>query len=360
MRRVVARGDDRAASCISTPANDRTERPNELPADRKKMRANLLLLAAAMLWGLAFTAQKVGSEYVGAFTFNSVRFGLGAAMIGLVVMGLDRHRRIDRARRRRLSRSVLWPGFVCGSMLTAAAGLQQAAVPDTTAGNVAFVTGLYLVLVPIFGVFLGQRLRWLTVGGIVLALVGLYLIAVTDTFTFARGDGLAMMAAVCFAIQILAVDRYAGRLPALRFACSQFWFCSLTSAVCAPVFDSHPFTGLSAGLIPLLYGGLISVGLAYTFQILAQRDAEPAPAALIMSFESVFGALGGAVILHENMGVRGYVGAGLMMAGIIASQLGPPSRPTRTTRPKKALRPPAGSPVARAATSRDHGGTSET
>ncbi|MDR2372556.1 MAG: DMT family transporter [Bifidobacteriaceae bacterium] len=309
-------------------------------ANRRRLRANLMLAFAALLWGLAFTAQKEGAAHVGAFSFTAVRFALGAAMIGAVVMALDRRRGFTAARRRQLTRSVLWPGFACGSMLTAAVGLQQAAMPDTTAGNAAFVTGLYLVLVPVFGVFMGLRLRWLTAAGIALALVGLYFVAITDTFTFARGDGLVMLAAVCFAFQILAVDRYAGRLPALRFACSQFGFCALTSAGVALALDRAPFAGLNLALIPVLYGGLISVGLAYTFQVLAQRDAEPTPAALIMSLETVFGALGGAVILHENMGLRGYLGACLMMAGILLSQLGPPARPTKTTRPKKPL-PPA-------------------
>jgi drug/metabolite transporter (DMT)-like permease len=311
-----------------------------LRANRRRLRANLMLAFAALLWGLAFTAQKEGAAHVGAFSFTAVRFALGAAMIGAVVMALDRRRGFTAARRRQLTRSVLWPGFACGSMLTAAVGLQQAAMPDTTAGNAAFVTGLYLVLVPVFGVFMGLRLRWLTAAGIALALVGLYFVAITDTFTFARGDGLVMLAAVCFAFQILAVDRYAGRLPALRFACSQFGFCALTSAGVALALDRAPFAGLNLALIPVLYGGLISVGLAYTFQVLAQRDAEPTPAALIMSLETVFGALGGAVILHENMGLRGYLGACLMMAGILLSQLGPPARPTKTTRPKKPL-PPA-------------------
>jgi drug/metabolite transporter (DMT)-like permease len=307
-----------------------------------------MLVVAAMLWGLAFTAQKEGSDHVGPFTFNAVRFALGAAMIGGVVMALDRRRRFDRERRRRLTRPVILPGLACGALLTAAAGLQQAAMPDTTAGNAAFVTGLYLVLVPVFGVFIGMRIRWLTVAGIVLALVGLYFVAITDTFSFARGDGLAMLSAVCFAVQILAVDRYAGRLPALRFACSQFGFCALTSALLALVLDPRPFAGLDLALIPVLYGGLISVGLAYTFQVLAQRDAAPTPAALIMSLEAVFGALGGALILHENMGPRGYLGACLMMAGILLSQVGPPARPTKTTRPKPLAPAPSGATPSRA------------
>ncbi|MDR2380976.1 MAG: DMT family transporter, partial [Bifidobacteriaceae bacterium] len=188
--------------------------------------------------------------------------------------------------------------------------------------------GLYLLVVPLLGLCLGQRIRFLTLAGIVVALAGLYLIAVTKTFTLAKGDGLVMLAAICFAIQILAVDHWVGHLPALRFAAAQFWACAITSALAAFVFDAHPFASLNLALVPLLYGGLISVGLAYTFQVLGQRDAEPTQAALIMALETVFGALGGALLLHENMGLRGYVGAALMCAGIALSQIAPPEHPT--------------------------------
>jgi drug/metabolite transporter (DMT)-like permease len=291
--------------------------------DRKHLRANLLLLATAIIWGLAFTAQRVGAQHVGPFTFNAVRFALGAALITAVIKLLDLRRKLDLATRRRLTRATYLPGLWCGTLLTAATGLQQAAMIDTTAGNAAFVTGLYLPLVPLLGLFVGKKVSWLTWFGILLALIGLYFVAIKETFSFARGDGLVILAAVCFAFQIVAVDAYTARLAALRFAASQFWFCALTSAICAPIFDSQPFAGLSLALVPLLYGGLISVGLAYTFQILAQRDSEPTQASLIMALEAVFGALGGALLLHENMGGRGYLGAALMAAGILLSQVRP-------------------------------------
>jgi drug/metabolite transporter (DMT)-like permease len=298
-----------------------------LPVNSRRLRANLLLLAAAVMWGLAFTAQRVGAEHVGPFTFNAVRFAMGAALISGVALALDAHRGVTRERKRAMRRRVLVPGIFCGTLLTAAVGLQQAAMKDTTAGNAAFVTGLYLLLVPLFGVFMGQRIRWLTAAGIAVALGGLYLIAVTGTFSLAKGDGLVMLSAVCFAIQILAVDRWVGRLPALRFSAAQFWSCAITSALAALIFEAHPFAGIDRAVIPLLYGGFISVGLAYTFQVLGQRDALPTQAALIMSAETLFGALGGAIILHENMGARGYLGAALMATGIVLSQLAPPAHP---------------------------------
>jgi drug/metabolite transporter (DMT)-like permease len=141
------------------------------------------------------------------------------------------------------------------------------------------------------------------------------------------GNGLVLCAAVCFAFHVLAVDHFAGRLPGLRFAASQFWFCAITSGVGALAFDLHPFGSLNLALVPLGYGGLISVGLAYTFQVLAQRDAQPTQATLIMALETVFGALGGAWFLHEYMGARGYLGAVLMGAGIVLSQLAPQDGP---------------------------------
>jgi drug/metabolite transporter (DMT)-like permease len=295
----------------------------------KRARANLLLLLAALIWGLTFAAQKQAADAVEPFSFNAVRFALGAVFISLVIGVRERRRGATRDQKRVWNRQVVLPGFICGVLLVAAAGLQQAAMKDTTAGNASFVTGLYLVLVPILGVFLGQRIHWLAVAGVAIAVVGLYLIAINDTFTLLRGDGLVMMAALCFAVQILAVDRWAGRLPALRFAATQFWTCALLSGVAALVLDKHPYQGLELALIPLLYGGLAAVGLAYTFQVLAQRDAEPTQASLIMALEAVFGALGGAVLLHENMGGRGYLGAVLMCLGMVLSQLNPRSAVTQ-------------------------------
>jgi drug/metabolite transporter (DMT)-like permease len=279
------------------------------------------------MWGMAFTAQRVGAEHVGPLTFNAVRFAMGAALISAVALFLDFRRGVSPRRRRQMRRDVMLPGLACGGLLTLATGLQQIAIKDTTAGNAAFVTGLYLLLVPLFGLLVGHRISWLTGAGIALALGGLYLIAGTSSFSLTQGDGLVMVSAVCFALQILAVDHWVNRLPALRFAAAQFWTCAIASSIGGLIFDRQPFGNLEAAAVPLAYGGLISVGLAYTFQVLGQRDAEPTPAALIMASETVFGALGGAIMLHENMGLRGYGGALAMTAGIVLSQLSRPASP---------------------------------
>ncbi|MDR1152610.1 MAG: DMT family transporter [Bifidobacteriaceae bacterium] len=288
----------------------------------RHLRAAALLLLAAAIWGFAFAAQRLGAQHVGTFTFNAIRFAMGAGLLGIVIAVLDRRRGWHAPRRRAATRAALVPGTVTGALLAVAAGLQQAALAETTAGNAAFVTGLYMVLVPLAAVAHGKRVGLPTVTGIVAAVGGLYLISVTDTLRLHPGDGLVMLSAVGFAAQILLVDYYAGRLARLRFAATQFLSCAVFSALAALVWDAAPFAGLHLAIAPLVYTGILSVGVAYTLQVVAQRDAIATHAALIMSMESVFGALGGALFLGENMGPRGYGGAALMLTGIVVSQIG--------------------------------------
>ncbi|MDR1824230.1 MAG: DMT family transporter [Bifidobacteriaceae bacterium] len=294
---------------------------NQPHVDPRRLRGNLLLLLAAALWGFAFVAQKHGAEHMGPFSFSSVRFAMGGLLLVGVIVVLDRVRHRPAAKRRAATRAVLVPGGICGLFLAAAVVAQQAALSYTSVGNAAFITGLYMVLVPVLGAFRGTRISLFTVLGVVLCVPGLYLIAVTEGFTIGRGDALLLAAALLFAIQILIVDHYAPRLSALRFSSAQFLSCAVCAGVAGLFLDAHPYGGMRESVIPLLYGGFISVGIAYTLQVFGQRDALAAHAALIMSMETVFGALGGALLLHENMGLRGYSGAALMILGIVASQL---------------------------------------
>ncbi|MEA4944229.1 MAG: DMT family transporter [Propionicimonas sp.] len=291
------------------------------PLATRRLRANGLLLLASAIWGFAFAAQRLGAEYIGPFTFNGLRFAMGAAALVPVVWWLDRRRGVPVTARRAATRAVVVPGILVGTLLAVAVGLQQAAMSYTTAGNAAFITGLYMVFVPLVAAFRGHRSSPATIVGICCALAGLYLISVTDDFTIGLGDLLVLISAFVWTAEILLIERYAQELSALRFSIAQFTWCALLSCLAALVLDPAPFTGVGHALIPLLYGGLISVGIAYTLQVIGQRDALASHAALIMSCEAVFGALGGALILHENMGVRGYAGAALMAAGIIVAQL---------------------------------------
>ncbi len=287
----------------------------------RRLRANGLLLLASAIWGFAFVAQRVGAASMGAFSFNAVRFAMGALSLIPVVAWLERRRGVEATQRRIATRAVGMPGFVTGALLAVAVGLQQAAMSYTTAGNAAFITGLYMVIVPVIAAIRGHRSSLATVVGICSALAGLFLISVTDSFTVNPGDVLLVVSTFVWAAQILVIDHYSSRLAVLRYAIAQFAWCALLSGVVAVLVEPTPFAGIAATAVPLLYGGLMSVGIAYTLQVVAQRDALASHAALIMSAEAVFGALGGALILGENMGARGYLGAALMVLGILVAQL---------------------------------------
>lgn len=279
------------------------------------------------MWGLAFVAQRVGSDHVGPFTFTGVRFGLGALVLLPLIVLRDHARRVPKARRRAATRAVMVPGVLTGVLLTIAVNLQQAAMSDTPAGNAAFITGLYMVFVPVIAAFRGHRSSLATVLGVISSLVGLYLISVTDDLTLGRGELLLIISTVFWAVQILMIEHFSNRLSALRFASAQFLTCAVLSSLVALIFEPAPFTGLGEAAVPLLYGGLVSVGIAYTLQVVGQRHALATHAALIMAAESVFGALGGALLLGEFMGVQGYLGAALMITGIVVSQVGLPKAP---------------------------------
>jgi len=288
---------------------------------RRRTRANLLLLLASAIWGFAFVAQRVGAAYVGPLTFNAVRFGLGALVVLLVIWWRARRSGLSRERDRRAWRGALVPGLAAGAALTVASNLQQAAMSSVPAGNAAFITGLYMVFVPLIAAFRGSRSSGSTILGVVSSVIGLYLIAVTDDLTIGSGELLLIISTLIWAGQILVIDHY-GKVSALRLAAVQFITCSVLSSLGALVLDPAPFSGIDQAVIPILYGGVLSVGIAFTLQVVGQRDALATHASLIMAMESVFGAIGGAVLLGESLGLRGYIGAVLMVGGIVISQWG--------------------------------------
>ncbi|MEA5153739.1 DMT family transporter [Raineyella sp.] len=301
-----------------------------------RTRANLLLLLASAIWGFAFVAQVAGGG-VGAFTFNSTRFLLGAVSLLPVIAWLDRRDAVPAAERVRRWKAVVRPGLLIGVLLFAGSSLQQIALQYTTVGNAAFVTGLYVVTVPLAGVALGHRIRGAIWVGAGLAVAGLYLLTMTGGLAAMNtGDLLCLVGTLFWTGHILTVSRFSRRLDPIRLSVSQFVFNALYAGVAALVFEATPFRGLSAVIGPIAYAGLVSVGVAYTLQVVGQRDALPSHAALIMSLETVFGALGGALFLGERMAPIGYAGASLMLAGIIVSQL-PVRRPASTVRGRTAV-----------------------
>lgn len=285
-----------------------------------RFKANVLLLLAAAIWGLAFVAQRVGMDYVGPFTFNGVRFALGSvSLLPLIYFYHRRSQSGGEATGRKDIKS--WQvGCGAGLILFAGASLQQIGLIYTTAGKAAFVTCLYIVLVPIMGLFLKQRLttgNWL---GSVLAIAGLYLLCIKEGFTISYGDLLELIGAFFWTLHILFIDYFSRRTDTLELAFFQFVTCSVLSLAVALPLETVTVQGLFRAGIPILYGGFCSVGIAYTLQIVGQKYASPSHAAIILSMETVFAALGGYWLLDERLGLQELSGCVLMMAGMLISQ----------------------------------------
>ena len=288
--------------------------------DSRALRGNLLLLVTSAIWGFGFIAQQFGSRALPPFSFNACRFALGSASLLplIVIFGWhDPARRRARAASRRLS---VQGGLLNGGVMFLGAWLQQAGIAETTAGQAAFLTGLYILFVPLLGLFMHHRVPLTTWCAGILALVGLYLLSVREDLSVSRGDVFEIAGAVFWALHILCIDAYVKRTDSLEFSFWQFAFCALFSVGTALFLEPGGFAHVGDALLPILYCGVVSVGIAYTLQVVAQKDVIPAHAALILSVETVFATLGGAVVLGENLGLRGYVGCVLMFSGMILAQ----------------------------------------
>ncbi|MGD0154360.1 MAG: DMT family transporter [Thermacetogeniaceae bacterium] len=295
--------------------------------NKQTLKSNLLLLLTACIWGFAFVAQRVGVAFVGPFTFNGVRFALGSLSLLPLMLFFGNKSSVFRSPAslpaRGSLRVVIPAGLISGLILFGGASLQQVGLiyVDTSAGKAAFITGLYIVLVPILGIFLKKYIslsNWL---GAVIALAGLYFLCIKQGFAMSYGDQLELAGAFFWAGHILAIDHFTQKVDTLKLACTQFAVCAVLSLAVALIWEPITADGLRQAGIPILYSGLLSVGVAYTLQIFGQKHAQPAPAAIIMSLETVFAALGGAVLLNESLGVRGILGCALMFTGMLLSQL---------------------------------------
>jgi drug/metabolite transporter (DMT)-like permease len=288
----------------------------------RSWRGSLLLLVAAMIWGSAFVAQRYGAEHMAFASFTAVRHALGALVLLVVVAAFDRSARRTRTERAARWRAVLLPGLGVGVALSGGSLLQQAGLQTTTAGNAGFITGLYMVFIPIVSwVVLRQRAgRWVWVGA-AMGLAGLYLLSVRDGFTVNVGDLLVLGCAVFWTGHILFLERL-GALDPFRLCVVQFGTCAIISLVVAVAFEPTPLSGVAQTLAPLAYAAFLSTGVGFTLQVVGQRDAPASHAALIMALEAVFAAIGGALVLGERMDLRAFVGAGLMLGAVVVAQLG--------------------------------------
>lgn len=281
------------------------------------MKADLLLLITAAIWGFAFVAQRLGNAHMGPFTFNAIRFSLGA--LALVPLLLWQRKR-ETVRPELPFRKAFLPALLIGLALFAGSTLQQVGLLGTTAGKAGFITGLYVILVPLLALTWGKRTHWGNWIGAALAVVGLYFLSVGRGLTISPYDLIVLAGAFVWAGHVHLIDRYSGAIGPIRLSILQFTICAVLSAVVAVWREPLDLAGIRAGIWPILYGGFLSVGLAYTLQVVAQRTADPSHAAIILSLEGAFAALGGWVVLQETLSLRGLLGCALMLTGTLVSQ----------------------------------------
>lgn len=282
------------------------------------LRADILMLITAAIWGAAFVAQRLGMDAIGPFLYTGLRFALGALILLPLLLVLPKP-----AVKQPLNRGLLLGGLLMGLALTVGINLQQVGLLFTSVTNSGFITGLYVIIVPLLGLFIGHRTGLGTWMGACLAVLGMFLLSVGDGFQVASGDWLQLAGACVWGVHVLLVGFFASRYDPIRLAVLQFAVCAVFSLILALVFeDINPGSILQAGPA-ILYGGVIAVAIGYTLQVVAQRHAIASHAAIILSLEAVFAAIAGALLLDESLHARGYIGCALMLAGMLIAQLWP-------------------------------------
>ena len=291
-----------------------------------KFKNNVMLVLTALIWGSAFVAQSVWMDYIGPFTFNSLRCFLGGFVLLPVIGVMGRRKKTegtevqgDEANR---SGKTLWiGGLLCGLALAAASSLQQIGLVYTSAGKAGFITALYILIVPVLGLFLGRRAGGKTWAGVGLAVVGMYFLCMKEGFSIAYGDVLMIICAFVFSLHFLIIDYFSPKVDGVKLSCIQFFICGILCAVPMFVREKPAMGSILDAYLPLLYAGVLSCGVAYTLQIIAQKNTDPTVASLILSLESVFAALTGWLIIHETLSGKELFGCALVFAAIILAQL---------------------------------------
>lgn len=289
-----------------------------------KLKNSLILLLTATIWGVAFVAQSVGMDYVGGFTFNMVRSIIGAVVLLPVIWFLNRGKTPsaqtpeEKAANRK---TLISGGICCGVFLCLASNFQQFGIKYTTVGKAGFITACYIVIVPILGLFLKKKCSPFIWGAVVLALIGLYLLCIKDGFSIGKGDILVMICAVLFSFHILVIDYFSPKVDGVKLSCIQFLVAGILSAIPAFLLEKPQLSSICAAWMPILYAGVMSCGVAYTLQIIGQKDMNPTVASLILSLESCISVLAGWIILGQNLSTREILGCVIMFGAIILAQL---------------------------------------
>ena len=288
----------------------------------QSVRADLLMLLAAAIWGFAFVAQREGMETMGPFLFNTARFFICTVFLFPIVWYLSNKNKTP-TNKETSTKKLIIAGAIAGLFLFMASSFQQVGIQYTTAGKAGFITGLYIFFVPIIEIFFGQRTGSGTWLGAFIAVIGLYLLSINDDFSIARGDLLQLICAVFFAAHILVVGYVAKRMDPLKLSLIQYFVSGVLSLFIAVAIEVITWQMIVDTAIPLLYAGIMSIGVGYTLQVVAQQHAKSSHAAIILGLEGAFAVLGGWLILDENLSTRGLIGCALMLAGMFLSQLLP-------------------------------------
>ena len=286
------------------------------------IKADLLMLIAAVIWGFAFVAQREGMETMGPFLFNGVRFLIGVIVLTPVVWFLSKKPQPEH-KAKVSTKKLLFAGTMAGLILFIAISFQQVGLQYTTAGKAGFITGLYIFFVPLIGLFFGQKTGSGTWLGATIALIGLYLLSIKEDFSIAEGDLPQLICAVFFASHVLYIGYFAKLMDPLKLSLVQYVVTGILSLLIAIVVELITWDMIKQTAIPLLYAGVMSTGIAYTLQVVAQQHAHSSHAAIILSLEGAFAVLGGWLLLDEYLSTRGLLGCGLMLIGMFLSQLLP-------------------------------------
>lgn len=287
-----------------------------------KTKNAFMLVLTAFIWGTAFVAQSMGMDYLGPFTFNGVRSLIGgAALLPCIAFLKLLNGKNTAAFINGNRKDLLIGGIACGLLLFAATSLQQIGIQYTTAGKAGFITAFYIVIVPVLGIFLRKRIGWKVWIAIVIALFGLYFLCITEHFTVGKGDILIFVCALIFSLHILVIDRFSPKVDGVKMSCIQFFVCGIASMPFMFVLETPRLGAMLEGWMPLMYAGVLSCGVAYTLQIIGQKNVNPAVASLILSLESCFSVLAGWIVLGERLSRREFAGCVLMFVAIILAQL---------------------------------------
>lgn len=288
----------------------------------QKIKGNLIMLLTAFVWGLGFVAQSAGMEYIGANTFNGIRMLIGSAVLFPLAVISFRKKHYSKEEGKAVLKTLFKSGILCGVLLCGASTIQTYGLAYTTAGKSGFITAMYIIFVPIIGIFMKNRITVRTILCAFIALFGMYLLCLSGSGGAINvGDALTLVCAIIFSFHILVVDKYTPYVNAVQFSCIQFFVCGAINILLMLCLEDFSFEVIKSCTIPLLYSGLFACGIGYTLQPVGQRYAEPTTASILMSLESVFALLSGMVILKDRPTISELLGCLIMFGAIILIQL---------------------------------------